>query len=261
MIEYEKIFRTPYSTAPHYEIYDGELTDLRTNLDKYIEREFEWTVRSNKSYFEDSPPAPLALVERAVRILGLEKHLGGHNYSGETLLRRLGVLIQEDIAIIQNGMLVNAYIAFPTNWNPIDKKFKTLAEIHCPVAHSDALVKASSKICDKLANTGKNYHRYAWTITHDGKYSHHPDVVKVPFDLKPYSALSGTFVRIEHQKTFPISENTFGFLINVQVIPMLFLSYNARQNLIISLESMSDEIIDYKNIREHRNMLLYKQSN
>jgi len=259
MIDYEKIFRTPYSTAPHFEVYDGELVDLRTNIDKYIEREFEWTVRSNKSYFEDALRIDFNAIEEAVTALGLDRHLSiGHNYTNETLLRRLGVLLQEDIAIIDHGVLTDAYIAFPTNWNPIEKNFKTLAEIHCPVAHSESLVKASGKICDKLANSGKNYHRYAWTITHDERYSHHPDVVKKPFDLRPYSVLSGTFVRIEHQKTFPIAKNIFGFLIDVTVVPMLNLRYDIQERLFLSLRSMSDEIINYKNIRKHRNMLLGK---
>ena len=259
MIEYEKVFRTPYTTMPHFEVYEGELFNLQTSLDKYIEREFEWTVRSNKSYFRDSLDT-VDTVEHAVSKLGLAKHLMvGDCYSNEPLLRRLGVLLQEDIAILENGMLTNYYIAFPTNWNPLDKKLKTLAEIHCPVAHSEDLVKASDKICDKLANSGKNYHRYAWTITHDGRYCHHPDVVKFPFNLKPYTAMANTFLRIEHQKTFPIRKDCFGFLIDVTVVPMLNLDHGSKNMLFQSLESMPESIADYKGIRKHREILLNRK--
>ena len=259
MIDFTKVFRTPYTTMPHFEVYGDELFDLRTNLDKYIEREFEWTVRSNKSYFTDRLDK-VATVSHAVCKLGLSKHLMvGECYSKDPLLRRLGVLLQEDIAILENGMLTNYYIAFPTNWNPLDKKFKSLAEIHCPVAHSEDLVKASDKICDKLANSEKNYHRYAWTITHDDRYCHHPDVVKSKFDSSPYTIMANTFVRIEHQKTFPIRKDCFGFLIDVTVVPMLKLDHGSKNMLFQSLKTVPESIADYKGIRKHREILLNRK--
>jgi len=254
-LDYEKIFRIPYSTGPHFEIYNGPLYDItKPYVARFTEGEIEWMIRHSDLYHSYDNYLNKAALE-ALKIH--EDIFPVYGYSTkEPLLKRLNYLLGKDIAIVKNGRLENYCILFPTNWIPRKKQSKTFAEIHCPVPGVE-LQKASDKIC-RMLSKNKNYHRYAWTLTRNPRLSAHP-----VYEQNNAAACRAQlahpdyplYVRIEHQITFPIStekDEAFGFLIEVQSVPVSVIKYEGSFGLLqTACKTMTKDVIVYKGIEEH----------
>jgi len=249
-----KIFRVPYTTGPHFEIYDGPLFDrTHTDMDRFTQGERECMLHGSKLIYEDDPEDTID----AVQALGItEKELPFYRVSDKTpFINKLNYYTNNDIAIMKDGRLNNHCILFPTNWIPGNNIGKTFAEIHCPVPGDD-IKKAGDKIVKKLSGD-RNYHRYAWTLTTSPYLSAYPTYQKnSPFD-------SAIFIRIEHQKTFPIKfwddKSGFGFLIDVilyQINQNNWFPDHIRNKMLSSLKTMTNEVIEYKGLEKYRQCLL-----
>jgi hypothetical protein len=238
---FEKIIKVPYTTNPHMEKYDGPII-VETPLQSILEeRQIEYMSLGPTIFFESDIAIEKKLVKKTVEGLNLS--------ADYNTIVSLGLNIQEDIIILHEGKIEAAFVAFPSNWSLENKQGKTLEEIHEPVADGEILRQMSNKLTQLLC--GKyNYHRYVWTLSPVGMLSMHtmynyndPDV------LGDVETLDDLWFRLEHQTTLSVVEGeTSAFFINVDVLPFESLFLNDKYLILDSINSMSENILKYKNL-------------
>ena len=233
---------------PRMEKYEGELLsrhekDHLSELERYrlIEKRKELEFQGENIWFQSDLAYHHKLVGKACDVLGTER---------ETEITKLGLKIQEDIVIMHRGKLEAAFVAFPSGWVPGDKQGKTLKELHEPVADGDVLRKYSDRISDLMCKEDR-YYRHVWTLTTNKHLSSHPS-----YKHPEANAIDDLYLRIEHQKTFPIEKNvSSGFLIDVHVTPFWFLSEKIKLKIKQSIDSMTENVLRYKNLFKIKQLL------
>lgn len=141
-------------------------------------------------------------------------------------------------------------VCMPSGWNPREKANKTFLEIHEPVPDFDLVNQASDHIARMMVTRGP-FIRAVWTIANRPWLNRHPD------RCEPWSneTLDDMWYRCERQVTVPVEGQAALFLIRVYMIPLadIFQDQNKKQKIMASMESMSDAVLDYKNLRYVRN--------
>lgn len=159
---------------------------------------------------------------------------------------------EEDIAIMHDGVLNAICFCFPSSWIPKSAIGKTLEQIHKPVADGDHLRRVSSKLSKTMADPVLgSFRRYVWAITKVPELSNHPNTKKKYKDIE--LSFSNLFFRLETQTTMPLKDgSTSLFFVKVEVVPL-----REVWNPIIlnSINSMSSDVLDYKNMREIKHLL------
>jgi len=90
----------------------------------------------------------------------------------------LALELEEDIAIMKNGVLSAICFCFPSGWIPRTAIGKSLAEIHKPVADGDHLRSVSGKLTKTMADPVLgSFRRGVWTITKVPSLSCHPSII------------------------------------------------------------------------------------
>jgi hypothetical protein len=166
----------------------------------------------------------------------------------------IGLSIEEDIAIIEYGRLVSAFFAFPSKWDPMSKRNKTFQEIHEPVADNKDLMNATDRIISIMSTTDQIFHRYVWTISYSNRLSEH-----IQYQSEEPKDLSNLYFRYEHQKfTSLVNSESSVFTVKPYVIGLdeYFDTEDKRRILRESLKSMSDNLVEYKGLREIRSYLV-----
>lgn len=162
----------------------------------------------------------------------------------------LGMQINEDIVILHNGKIEALFVCFPSGWNPGETQGKTLEQVHLPVADGDVLRKMSNKLAQLMA--GKYcYERWVWTVSPTSSRSMHPSY---KFD-KPTS-VGDLWWRVERQISCPLVEGlSSAFLINVLIVKYDILTKWDQLLIRDSINTMSDSILDYKNLRHIKDII------
>lgn len=244
----DDIIRVPYTTSPRMEKYEGDLLschdgDSLTELQRYRlnEKRKELKFQGENIWFQSDLAYHHKLVGKACEVLGIER---------ETEITKLGLKIQEDIAIMHRGRLEAAFVAFPSGWKPGDKQGQSLTDLHAPVADGKNLRQMSSKLTELMCSKYR-FHRSVWTLTTSRYLSAYPDYVH-----PDPTALDKLWLRIEHQKTFPIQEGTTsGFLIYVYLIPYWFLFDPIKEKIKQSINTMSESVLIYKNLHKIKQLI------
>lgn len=165
----------------------------------------------------------------------------------------LALQFEEDLAILHNGKLEAICFCFPSSWIPSTRIGMSLSDIHRPVADSDKLVQASNRIASTISDTTLgSFKRHVWTIKSLGDLSNHPGKT-VP---KPQS-IDDLYFRVETQTTLPFYHNSALFFVKVDVIPLIeiFKDIETKKTIIDSVNSMTDAVLDYKNLRDIKNLI------
>ena len=193
-------------------------------------------------YFESDIAKENKLVSKLSKRLNLkDKHKN---------ITDIGLAIPDDIIIMHKGRVEACFVAFASGWDPCTVAGKTLAEVHSPVADNEKLIKASEAIMKTITGE-KCYHRYTWAISSLDTLSNHPRYERPEFD----SIRHLTF-RVEHEKTIPIvQDESVAFLLQIQTKPLISVMNSAGNLLRKSINSMSDNVLKYKNLTKVKDLI------
>ena len=241
------IVKVPFTTAPFFEEYNGPL-EFKRDPEMKAQRENEFKELGKKIWFESDLIKEKKYVNKVANIIKRKKmsEVSIPDYSpAYDSIVDWGLNNSNDIVIMHKGKVEACFVACASGWNPGDKMGKTLEELH-------GIWKAMT--------SGKMFHRYTWVISPLGTYSNHPHWPRPDF-----FNLTQLYFRIEHERTITIDEDTAAFLIEVDVYPLQQLfhlhdepggSNNTYKKLIRdSIYSMSDAVLDYKNLRKVKRLL------
>ena len=162
----------------------------------------------------------------------------------ESLLET-GMKVEEDLAVMHNGKLEAICFCFPSGWIPGKELKADLSKLHLPVADNDLLLKSSKKLSQHMNK--QTIRRWVWNITTTPGLSNHPS------EERPLlSDFENLYFRLETQISTPLDEFSSLFIVKVDVISLI----EVWDELILeSINSMSDNIIKYKNLSEIKKFL------
>ena len=165
----------------------------------------------------------------------------------------LALELEEDIAIIDNSKIVALCFCFPSGWIPRSKLGLPLRDVHRTVADSEKLVAMSDKISHTVSDqTQGSFRRSVYTISNSSQLSNHP---KNKIECEP-KELKDLFFRTEIQTTYPlVQDRSFIFFVKVNVVPLLDVWDNLGNTIIQSINSMTDNVLQYKNLHTIKKIL------
>lgn len=170
----------------------------------------------------------------------------------------LALGLNEDVALLENDILTAICFCFPSSWVPAKRLGMALAQIHHPVADGERLVQASPKIAHVMSDPQQgSFRRFVWTICNSPELSQHPlrKLNGIP------KGVEDLYYRLETQTTMPITTSKGRaslFLVKVEVCPLTVFWQNPEQRTQIcaSIESMSEAVLEYKNLHSVKALLL-----
>lgn len=159
----------------------------------------------------------------------------------------LSLMLEEDVAVMHKGKLSAICFCFPSGFKPSERVGMLLEDIHKPVADNELLVKASPGITRVMCEQS-SFRRYVWTVTNNPNLSNHPDtkINDIP------NSMDDLYFRWETQTTARVDYQTSLFFVKVDVVPLKTV-YN--QKILDSINSMSKNILEYKNLTNIKNLL------
>lgn len=178
--------------------------------------------------------------------------------------RPLELAFEEDFAVLDGatGTLPWLCVCVPSHWAPEDKLGLDFAALHGPVADNAALIAASQQLVS-LVTAGDCWERFVWTFSPSARHDQHPR--RHPREPWPNTADPDAFARqcwfrAERQTFFPVGRGTRQavFAIHVMLGPLAEAVQvpGAARRLHDSLASMSQAVLDYKNLAPAREPLL-----
>jgi hypothetical protein len=222
------------------------------------------------------PASPLYAEKRAVMQAGRSRQTVPGFDAGPALraIAALGAAAQgippelayeEDFAVLDGatGTLPWLCVCVPSHWAPEEKLGLGFAALHAPVADNAVLLAASQQLV-ALATGGDCWERSVWTISPSPRYDQHPHRhARTPWpqagDAQAFAAQC--WLRTERQVFFPVGQGTRQavFSIRVMLAPLSGMVRTADQALRLhdSLESMSQAVLEYKNLAAAREPLLH----
>ena len=243
------LIKTPFTMNPTFAKYPFEEMMMHTEkISTYAndytidERIKEVLSLREDVWFETDLAKENDLVNKTAEALGIDYKF--------TNILGMGLSIEDDIMIMHEGKLEASFVAFPSGWSAGNKQGKTLKELHKPIADGDKLRKASERILKAL--TGDNcYHRHTWGITPLEKRSNHPRYKKPDFD-----SVDDLWFRVEHERTISVEKNkSCALLISVDVFPLKDVLKTDGKLLQKSIDSMSDNVLVYKNLKKVKRLV------
>ena len=243
------LIKAPFAMNPIFATYPFAKMMMHTQTISIYAN--EWTLDERISeydnlkddiWFETDVAKDNDLVNKTSESLGLNQ-----NFSS---ILGLGLEIEDDILIMHEGKLESSFVAFASSWSAGDKQGKTLQELHSPIADGDKLRNASDRIMKAI--TGNNcYHRYTWGISPLGKRSNHPSYEKPDFD-----SIDDLWFRVEHERTIPVEKGkTCALLISVDIFPLRDVLKTDGELLQKSIDSMTDNVLVYKNLKKVKKLV------
>ena len=228
--------KVPFSNNPSMQKYDGPLFNSKPD-EKYLSEKHLQINKYGKDLFGQTEQYESSDLNKKVsQTLGLEET--------ESLLET-AMKVEEDLAVMHNGKLEAICFCFPSGWIPGRELKADLSKLHLPVADNDLLLKSSQKL-SQLMNK-QIIRRWVWNITTIPGLSNHPS------EERPLlSDFENLYFRLETQISTPLDEFSSLFIVKVDVISLK----EVWDELILeSINSMSDNIIKYKNLSEIKKFL------
>ena len=240
----KEIVQTPYTTSPRFTPID--LVEFKD----YLQGAFEERLNEYNTLLGDmSFESDLAVEKKLVKKTSEAMNLSDCPFLD---IIEMGLEIPDDVIIMYKGKVEAAFVAMASSWNPRTVQGKTLAEVHQPVADNEMLVRASDGIWRSMIS-GKSFHRHVWGISPLKSLSNHPRHKKP--EIKN---LDDLYFRVEHERTLTVDEDTAAFFIDVEVLPLstIFqLKHEYRDLIKDSINSMSENLLAYKNLEEVKEMI------
>ena len=228
--------KVPFSNNPSMQKYDGPLFNPNPE-EKYISEKHLQIKKYGKDLFGQTEQYGSSdLYKKVSQTLGLVEK--------ESLLET-AMKVEEDLAVMHNGKLEAICFCFPSGWIPGRELKADLSKLHLPVADNDLLLKSSEKLSQHMNK--QIIRRWVWNVTTIPGLSNHPS------EERPLlSDFENLYFRLETQISTPLDEFSSLFIVKVDVISLT----EIWDELILeSINSMSDNIIKYKNLSEIKKFL------
>ena len=228
--------KVPFSNNPSMQKYDGPLFNSKPD-EKYLSEKHLQINKYGKDLFGQTEQYESSDLNKKVsQTLGLEET--------ESLLET-AMKVEEDLAVMHNGKLEAICFCFPSGWIPGRELKADLSKLHLPVADNDLLLKSSQKLSQHMNK--QIIRRWVWNITTIPGLSNHPSE-----ERPSLSDFENLYFRLETQISTPLDEFSSLFIVKVDVISLK----EVWDELILeSINSMSDNIIKYKNLSEIKKFL------
>ncbi len=171
---------------------------------------------------------------------------------------------EEDFAVLDGatGTLPWLCVCVPSRWAPEDKVGLGFEALHAPVADNAALVAASRQLV-ALVTAGDCWERSVWTLSPSARYDQHPRRQRQaawPAATDSDEFARQCWLRAERQTFFPVGAGTrqavFTIRVMLQPLPEAVRGPADAQRLHGALASMSEAVLDYKQLRPAREPLL-----
>jgi hypothetical protein len=183
---------------------------------------------------------------------------------GDPASTPLELRFEEDFAVLDGatGTLPWLCVCVPTHWAPEDKLGLDFAAVHRPVADNAALLAAGRQLV-ALATSGECWERFVWTVSASPRYDQHPRRhPRAPWpatdDAQAFAA--ACWLRVERQTFFPVGQDTrqavFSIRVMLEPLAAAVRAAGAARRLHDSLASMSQAVLEYKNLAGAREPLL-----
>lgn len=243
----EEIIKVPYTTQPRMSRNVNAIINRSPNPYYIQQKKHQIELFNNDLHGEIFESISNQLVRRACTYLGLP-------VTGSVI--DLAFQIEEDIAIMHNGILAAICFCFPSGWIPRTALGKTLSEIHQPVADGDHLRSVSPRLAQTMADPVLgSFSRTVWTITKVNNLSNHPSIVECY--RNDFADINSLYFRWEEQTTMPFQDGkTSLFFVKVNVIPLASIWSEHKTLIKDSIASMTDAVLEYKNLKEIKHYLL-----
>lgn len=242
MDKVDNFVRIPYTTNPGMQRYTGIPFRQNPNLDVIKQKHQELDRWGQDLYGENDACIENRLVQRAAEVCQI---------NAVDNVVDLALQFEEDVAIMHRGVLAAICFCFPSSWIPRTRVGQPLSAIHEAVADGELLVRSSSRIAETMAINGP-FRRSVWTISNSGDLNQHPQNKS---DLVPQS-ISDLYFRTEIQTTMPLGDGVSSmFFVRVQTCPLSDVWPDLGDNILASINSMTDAVLDYKNLRGIKNLL------
>lgn len=224
------------------------LIDLRLPQHTLIE-----LIGAIKSFFQEY--APHGPIDES----GAFPWLGGLRVEDSPLfLEALSLSIQEDFAVMvdTDGTGLSAAVlsvCFPSGWDPREKLGCSMQALHDPVADNQRLQSAMPVMSAAICTKGP-FVRYVWTLCGDGARGRKPGMDSTA----ALTSADQLWFRCERQVTIPLLGKASLFLIRVLIAPFsqVVTSQDRLDQLATALESMSPEMLAYKNLSRARELVI-----
>ena len=228
--------KTPFTNNPSMQKYSGDLVN-NSPRSKYIEEKLiQISLRESELCGETKLFQKLKLLDKVSNLLDIQKF---------KTIKDLSMEIEEDIAVMHKGKLEAISFCFPSGWIPTKALGKDFAFLHEPVADNDLLIKSSQKLSKYMCS--HSIQRWVWNVTTIKNLSNHPTI-----NRPELSSFEELYFRLETQISTPVDEETSLFLVLVEVVPLNKI-WNSR--ILESINSMSDNVLKYKNLIEIKKYL------
>jgi len=208
--------------------------------DLFEERLIEYNTLRGDMSFESDLAVEKKLVKKTSEAMNIEPFLD---------IIEMGLEIPDDVIIMHKGKVEACFVAMASGWNPKKVNGMTLSEVHEPVADGETLRKASDGIW-RAMTSGKSFHRHTWAISSLKRLSNHPH-----YERPEIKSLDDLTFRVEHERTLTVDEDTAAFFIDVQRFPLNFVLERNGGVLKRCINSMSEEVLEYKNLIKVKELL------
>ncbi|MFN6336262.1 MAG: heme-dependent oxidative N-demethylase subunit alpha family protein [Sphingobacteriales bacterium] len=170
-----------------------------------------------------------------------------------TSLEELALSLEEDIAILHNGIIKAICFCFPSGFIPARNIGLDFFQVHTPVADGEKLRAAGPKVSALISNEGAMFRRYVWGISSLGSLSQHPG-----YKRPEPKRVEDLYFRTETQTTIGLSAGVTLFFVKVDMHPLgnVWQDVEKRKLLIESVSSMTDAVLQYKHMVEIKSILL-----
>lgn len=245
-MDLSKIIKVPYNTRPHMSKNAEDVFNNNPDLLYISNKKHQLAMFGSDLYGETQEAVDTNLVKRVSMYLG--KPVTND-------IVELALNFEEDIAILHRGVLSAICFCFPSSWIPVKGVGKTLRELHHPVADGEHLRSASDKISNTISDPVLgSFRRYVWTVTKVPSLSNYYEIVDHFKDEE--LSLNTLYFRAETQTTLPLPDgNTSVFFVKVHVLPLWQVWTEYKDMLLTSINSMSDTVLEYKNLVEIKQFL------
>jgi hypothetical protein len=222
--------KSTYTIGVDIKKHDGEV------LDSYIDPEY---LIQKKGELESHRELVSGTSEE-----GYTKYLS--EYTGKSgTIEEIALQMNEDIAILKEGRVVEICFTFPSGFTPSHLLGKNFFEIHIPVPEGDKLRKASDNITSLISKEGGIFRRYVWSLSSLKSLS------QLPIKDRPEpSSISDIWFRTETQSLVGLRDGVTLFFIKVNMTPLedVWVDPEKRKNIVDSINSMSQQVLDYKGL-------------
>ena len=228
--------KTPFTNKPTMTLYNGPIFNKNPDIKYLNEKKKQLDLFGDKLFGETTFSKENKLFDRFLKFFELDQNLS---------LYQSTLLFEEDFAIMHCGNMEVVSVCFPSGWKPRQKLGKPLSKIHEPIADSKKLIEASERLSQYM--TKQKIKRWVWTVTTNGQLSEYTELEK-----PKVTTFENLYFRVETQTSAPIDEETSIFFIKIEVLP---LKEVWSKDILDSINSMSDSILNYKGLVEIKDLL------